>query len=177
MLPRSTHTRTDREAARGKQGGRTLEIQRLIGRSLRAITDLPALGERQIKIDCDVLQADGGTRTAAITGAWVALRLACDRLLLDGAITKQPLIDQVAAISCGVYQGEAVLDLDYDEDSHAEIDANFILSAERDIVEIQATGEERPYSRDELNRMLDLADSGCAELFSLQTSAVRKMAP
>ncbi|MGB1960873.1 MAG: ribonuclease PH [Candidatus Puniceispirillaceae bacterium] len=177
MLPRSTHTRTDREAARGKQGGRTLEIQRLIGRSLRAITDLPALGERQIKIDCDVLQADGGTRTAAITGAWVALRLACDRLLLDGAITKQPLIDQVAAISCGVYQGEAVLDLDYDEDSHAEIDANFILSAEQGIVEIQATGEERPYSRDELNRMLDLADSGCAELFSLQTSAVRKMAP
>ncbi len=177
MLPRSTHTRTDREAARGKQGGRTLEIQRLIGRSLRAITDLPALGERQIKVDCDVLQADGGTRTASITGAWVALRLACDRLLLNGAITKQPLIDQVAAISCGVYQGEAVLDLDYDEDSRAEIDANFILSAERGIVEIQATGEERPYLRDELNSMLDLADSGCAELFSLQTSAVRKMAP
>jgi ribonuclease PH len=177
MLPRSTHTRTDREAARGKQGGRTLEIQRLIGRSLRAITDLKALGERQIKIDCDVLQADGGTRTASITGAWVALRIACDRLLLDGLITKQPLIDQVAAISCGVYQGEPVLDLDYDEDSHAEIDANFILSAERGIVEIQATGEERPYSRDELNRMLDLADIGCAELFGLQTSAVQKMAP
>ena len=141
MLPRSTHTRTDREAARGRQGGRTLEIQRLIGRALRAITDLKALGERQIKIDCDVLQADGGTRTASITGAWVALRIACDRLLLDGLITKQPLIDQVAAISCGVYQGEPVLDLDYDEESHAEIDANFILSAERGIVEIQATGE------------------------------------
>ena len=148
-----------------------------MGRSLRAITDLKALGERQIKIDCDVLQADGGTRTASITGAWVALRIACDRLLLDGLITKQPLIDQVAAISCGVYQGEPVLDLDYDEDSHAEIDANFILSAERGIVEIQATGEERPYSRDELNRMLDLADIGCADLFGLQTSAVQKMAP
>ena len=117
--------------------GRSLEIQRLIGRPLRAITDLPALGERQIKIDCDVLQADGGTRTTSITGAWVALRLACDGLLLGGAITKQPLIDQVAAISCGIYQGEALLDLDYDEDSHAEIDANFILSAERGIVEIQ----------------------------------------
>jgi ribonuclease PH len=177
MLPRSTNTRTDREAARGKQSGRTLEIQRLIGRSLRAITNLKALGERQIKIDCDVLQADGGTRTASITGAWVALRIACDRLLLDGLITKQPLVDQVAAISCGVYQGEPVLDLDYDEDSHAEIDANFILSAEQGIVEIQATGEERPYSRDELNRMLDLADIGCAELFGLQTNAVQKMAP
>ena len=177
MLPRSTHTRSDREAARGKQGGRTLEIQRLIGRSLRAITDLPALGERQIKIDCDVLQADGGTRTAAITGAWVALRLACDRLLLDGLITKQPITDQVAAISCGIFRGEPVLDLDYEEDSQAEIDANFVLGAERGIVEIQATGEERPFTRDELIRMLDLADNGCTELFSIQTKAVQKMAP
>lgn len=177
MLPRSTHTRSDREAARGKQGGRTLEIQRLIGRSLRAITDLPALGERQIKIDCDVLQADGGTRTAAITGAWVALRLACDRLLLDGVITKQPMIDQVAAISCGIFRGEPILDLDYEEDSQAEVDANFVLSAEHGIVEIQATGEERPFTRDELVQMLDLSDNGCTELFSLQTKAVQNMAP
>jgi ribonuclease PH len=177
MLPRSTHTRSNREAARGKQGGRTLEIQRLIGRSLRAVTDLTALGERQIQIDCDVIQADGGTRTASITGAWVALRIACDRLLLDGAITRQPLRDQVAAISCGVYQSEPVLDLDYDEDSNAEIDANFILSADQGLVEIQATGEERPFSRDELMQMLDLADSGCTELFAMQNDAVRKMAP
>ena len=135
------------------------------------------MGERQIKIDCDVLQADGGTRTAAITGAWVALRLACDRLLLDGLITKQPMIDQVAAISCGIFRGEPILDLDYEEDSQAEIDANFVLSAERGIVEIQATGEERPFTRGELIRMLDLADNGCTELFSLQTKAVQKMAP
>ncbi|MBT6122841.1 MAG: ribonuclease PH, partial [Candidatus Puniceispirillum sp.] len=147
MLPRSTHTRSDREAARGKQGGRTLEIQRLIGRSLRAVTDLPALGERQIKIDCDVIQADGGTRTASITGAWVALKIACEKLLLAGAITRQPIIDNVAAISCGVYNGNAVLDLDYDEDSNAAIDANFVMAADGGLVEIQATGEERPFSR------------------------------
>jgi ribonuclease PH len=177
MLPRSTHTRSDREAARGKQGGRTLEIQRLIGRSLRAVTDLVALGERQIKIDCDVIQADGGTRTASITGAWVALRIACDRLLLQGTITRQPLVDQVAAISCGVFQGNAVLDLDYDEDSHAEVDANFVLSADKGLVEIQATGEERPFSRTELDQMLDLASDGCATLFNLQNEAVRKAAP
>lgn len=136
MLPRSTHSRIDREAARGKQGGRTLEIQRLIGRSLRAVTNLSALGERQIKIDCDVIQADGGTRTASITGAWVALRIACERLLLAGAITTMPLTGQVAAISCGIYKGQAVLDLDYDEDSAAEIDANFILTADGELVEI-----------------------------------------
>ncbi|MGB0689872.1 MAG: ribonuclease PH, partial [Candidatus Puniceispirillum sp.] len=140
MLPRSTHTRSDREAARGKQGGRTLEIQRLIGRSLRAVTDLKSLGERQIKIDCDVIQADGGTRTASITGAWVALKIACEKLLLAGAITRQPIIDNVAAISCGVYKGTPVLDLDYDEDSNAEIDANFVMSANGGLVEIQATG-------------------------------------
>lgn len=173
MLPRSTHSRMDREASRGKQSGRTLEIQRLIGRSLRAVTDLQALGERQIKIDCDVIQADGGTRTAAITGAWVALRIACERLLLAGAITQSPLTGQVAAISCGIYQGQAVLDLDYDEDSAAEIDANFILTADGQLVEIQATGEEHPFSRASLNEMLDLAESGCNSLFDLQRRAVQ----
>ena len=160
MLPRSTHSRT-------------LEIQRLIGRSLRAVTNLGALGERQIKIDCDVIQADGGTRTAAITGAWVALRIACERLLLAGAITQSPLTGQVAAISCGIYQGQAVLDLDYDEDSAAEIDANFILTADGQLVEIQATGEEHPFSRASLNEMLDLAESGCNSLFDLQRRAVQ----
>lgn len=177
MLPRSTHTRSDREAARGKQGGRTLEIQRLIGRSLRAVTDLRALGERQIKVDCDVIQADGGTRTASITGAWVALRIACDKLLLSGAITRLPLHDQVAAISCGIYQNNPVLDLDYDEDSNAEVDANFVLGAEGGLVEIQATGEERPFSRDEMNSMLDLAEDGCGELFAMQMAAVSAAAP
>ena len=177
MLPRSTHTRSDREAARGKQGGRTLEIQRLIGRSLRAVTDLKALGERQIKVDCDVIQADGGTRTASITGAWVALRIACDKLLLSGAITRLPLHDQVAAISCGIYQNNPVLDLDYDEDSNAEVDANFVLGAEGGLVEIQATGEERPFSRDEMNSMLDLAEDGCGELFAMQMAAVSAAAP
>jgi ribonuclease PH len=172
MLPRSTHSRTDREAARGKQGGRTLEIQRLIGRSLRAVTDLPTLGERQIKIDCDVIQADGGTRTAAITGAWVALRLACERLLLAGAITKMPLTSHVAAISCGIYQNMAVLDLDYDEDSNAEIDANFVMTDDGQLVEIQATGEERPFSRQSLDDMLNLATGGCTQLFDLQRQAV-----
>jgi ribonuclease PH len=172
MLPRSTHSRTDREAARGKQGGRTLEIQRLIGRSLRAVTDLPTLGERQIKIDCDVIQADGGTRTAAITGAWVALRLACERLLLAGAITKMPLTSHVAAISCGIYQNMAVLDLDYDEDSNAEIDANFVMTDDGQLVEIQATGEERPFSRQSLDDMLNLATCGCTQLFDLHRQAV-----
>ena len=173
MLPRATHSRMDREAARGKQSGRTQEIQRLIGRSLRAVTDLSALGERQIKIDCDVIQADGGTRTAAITGAWVALRLACEKLLLTGAITKSPLTGQVAAISCGVYQGKPVLDLDYDEDSAAEIDANFIMTADDQLVEVQATGEAHPFSRATLDAMLDLARAGCNEIFQLQQQAVR----
>ena len=173
MLPRSTHSRMDREASRGKQSGRTLEIQRLIGRSLRAVTDLQALGERQIKIDCDVIQADGGTRTAAITGAWVALRIACEKLLLAGAITKSPLTGQVAAISCGVYQGVSVLDLDYDEDSNAAIDANFVMAADGGLVEIQATGEEKPFSRDVLNAMLDLAEAGGRTLFTLQDEAVQ----
>ena len=173
MLPRSTHSRSDREAARGKQGGRTLEIQRLIGRALRSVTDLEALGEHQIKLDCDVIQADGGTRTAAITGAWVALRIACEKMLLSGAITRQPMRDHVAAISCGVWQGMAVADLDYAEDSTAEIDANFVLSSDGGLVEIQATGEERPFRREELTRMLDLAEAGCRHLFTLQADAVR----
>ena len=173
MLPRATHSRTDREASRGKQGGRTLEIQRLIGRSLRSVTDLEALGEHQIKLDCDVIQADGGTRTAAITGAWVALRIACEKMLLSGAITRQPMTDHVAAISCGIWQGQPVADLDYGEDSSAEVDANFVLSAEGGLVEIQATGEERPFGREELDKMLDLAQSACARLFTLQEAAVR----
>ena len=163
----------DREAARGKQSGRTLEIQRLIGRSLRAVTDLETLGERQIKIDCDVIQADGGTRTAAITGAWVALRISFEKLLLAGAITKSPLTGQVAAISCGVFQGIPVLDLDYDEDSAAEIDANFIMTADNQLVEIQATGEAHPFSRATLDTMLDLAVAGCSKIFQVQQQAVR----
>ena len=161
MLPRSTHSRIDREAARGKQGGRTLEIQRLIGRSLRAVTNLKALGERQIKIDCDVIQADGGTYRS-VTGAWVALRIACEHLLLAGIITQLPLTGQVAAISCGVYREQAVLDLDYDEDSSAKIDANFILTAAGELVEVQATGEEHPFSRSSLYEMLDLAVWMCS---------------
>ena len=173
MLPRSTHTRTDREAARGKQGGRTLEIQRLIGRALRSVTDLEALGENQIKLDCDVIQADGGTRTAAITGAWVALRIATEKMLLAGSITRQPIRENVAAISCGVWQGMAVADLDYAEDSQAEVDANFVLSGNGGLVEIQATGEERPFRRDELDQMLDLAEASCKRLFTLQDDAVR----
>ena len=173
MLPRSTHSRMDREAARGKQGGRTLEIQRLIGRALRSVTDLEALGEHQTKIDCAVIQADGGTRTAAITGAWVALRIACEKMLLAGSISRQPMADQVAALSCGIWQGQPVADLDYAEDSTAEIDANFILAADGGIVEVQATGEERPFSRQELDRLLDLAEAGCAQLFEMQMAAVK----
>lgn len=171
MLPRATHSRTDREAARGKQTGRTQEIQRLIGRSLRAVTDLEGLGERQIKLDCDVLQADGGTRTAAITGAWVALAGALDWLLLQGKISRLPLRDQVAAISCGIWQGQPVLDLDYDEDSAADTDANFVLTRTGGLVEIQGTAEKTPFSRTDLNQMIDLAESGCNSLFDLQLAA------
>lgn len=173
MLPRSTHTRTDREAARGKQSGRTQEIQRLIGRSLRAVTDLAALGERQIKVDCDVLQADGGTRTASITGAWVALRLATEKLLLDGLITRQPLTDQVAAVSCGIYQGQAVLDLDYSEDSNAEADANFVLTSDGGVVEIQMTAEAEPFRRAQLDAMLGLAEAGIQQLCAHQLDAIK----
>lgn len=174
MLPRSTHTRTDREAARGKQSGRTQEIQRLIGRSLRAVTDLAALGERQIKIDCDVLQADGGTRTASITGSWVALRLAIEKLMLDGRLTRNPLTAQVAAISCGIYQDTPVLDLDYAEDSAAETDANFVLTSDGGVVEIQMTAEEHPFDRKAMTAMFDLAEKGVAELGQLQREAVER---
>src|SRR5579859_429187 len=172
MLPRSTHTRTDREAARGKQSGRTQEIQRLIGRSLRAVCDLKALGERQIKIDCDVLQADGGTRTASITGSYVALHLALRGLVEAKLIPALPLRDQVAAVSCGIYKGVPVLDLDYPEDSAAEADANFVLTASGKIVEIQATAEEAPFAEEQFTDLLKLARKGVADLARLQRAAV-----
>jgi ribonuclease PH len=172
MLPRSTHTRTDREAARGKQSGRTQEIQRLIGRSLRAVTDLAALGERQIRIDCDVIQADGGTRTASITGSYVALHRALSGLVSQGLIPALPLTDSVAAISCGVSGGIAVLDLDYAEDSSAETDANFVLTGSGKIIEIQATAEGAPFDEDIFSAMLRLARSGISELTRLQIAAL-----
>jgi ribonuclease PH len=171
MLPRATHTRGRREATEGKQSGRSQEIQRLIGRSLRAVTDMKALGERQISIDCDVIQADGGTRTASITGAWVALRLATRYLLTEGVITKDPILDQVAAISCGVHQDTPVLDLDYEEDSTAEADANFVLTGAGDIVEIQATGERRGFSQGEFEALFSLARKGIGELIEMQKIA------
>jgi ribonuclease PH len=172
MLPRATHTRGDREAAKGKQSGRTQEIQRLIGRSLRAVTDMRALGERQISVDCDVIQADGGTRTAAITGAWVALRLATRYLLEEGVIKTDPILDQVAAISCGVFDNVPVLDLDYEEDSNAEADANFVLTGVGDIVEIQATGEKRGFTQAEFESLFALARHGIGELCAYQRAAV-----
>jgi ribonuclease PH len=172
MLPRSTHDRTDREAARGKQSGRTHEIQRLIGRSLRAVTDLTALGEVQIRVDCDVIQADGGTRTASITGAWVALHWALAKLVQRGTLSAIPLIDHVAAISCGIYQDQAVLDLDYAEDSNAQADSNFVLTGSGGIVEIQGTAEERPFQRTQFLDLLDLAQKGVAELVAHQKRAV-----
>ena len=172
MLPRATHTRGRREAAVGKPSGRTQEIQRLIGRSLRAVVDLRALGERQIQIDCDVVQADGGTRTASVTGAWVALRLATAHLLAEGVLKADPILDQVAAISCGVHGGAPVLDLDYEEDSAADTDANFVLTGGGDIVEIQATGEKRGFTRGEFDQLFDLARTGCADLFERQRAAV-----
>ena len=172
MLPRSTHTRTDREAARGRQSGRTQEIQRLIGRSLRAITDLAGLGERQIRIDCDVLQADGGTRTAAITGSYVALYQALAKLVASGQLPKMPLNDSVAAISCGVFKGIAVLDLDYAEDSQAMTDANFVLTGGGGIVEIQATAEGAPFDDASFSRMLALARAGIAELTARQRAVL-----
>jgi ribonuclease PH len=172
MLPRSTHERTEREAARGKQSGRTQEIQRLIGRSLRAVADLAALGERQIRIDCDVLQADGGTRTAAITGSYVALHLALQKLVAAGALPALPLADSVAAVSCGIHGGRAVLDLDYAEDSAAEVDANFVLTGAGGIVEIQATAEHAPFAEDYFNQMLTLARLGIGQLCILQRRAL-----
>jgi ribonuclease PH len=172
MLPRATHTRGRREAASGKQSGRTQEIQRLIGRGLRSVVDLVALGERQITIDCDVIQADGGTRTAALTGAWVALKQACLYLKTEGLITEEPIRAQVAAVSCGIYQGVPVLDLDYPEDSNAEADANFVLAEGLGLVEVQATGEERPFTEAELQVLLSLAKSGCEDLFEAQRQAL-----
>ncbi len=171
MLPRSTHTRTDREAARGRQSGRTQEIQRLIGRSLRTVTDLKALGERQIKIDCDVLQADGGTRTAAITGSWVALRLALHKLAKTGVLGHIPLTDHVAAVSCGVVNGAPVLDLDYAEDSSAEADANFVFTGAGSIVEVQGTAERVAFSEEVFFKMLGLARQGISQLVALQKKA------
>ncbi|WP_421736211.1 ribonuclease PH [Caulobacter sp.] len=174
MLPRATHTRGRREAAAGKQTGRTQEIQRLIGRSLRAVVDMKALGERQISLDCDVIQADGGTRTAAITGAWVALRIATQYLLDEGVIKTDPIIGQVAAVSCGVFADTPVLDLDYEEDSNAEADSNFVLTDGGDIVEIQATGEKRGFTRAEFEALYGLAEKGIGELFALQRAAIGK---
>ena len=172
MLPRSTTTRTDREATRGRQSGRTQEIQRLIGRSLRAVTDLSQLGERQIRIDCDVLQADGGTRTAAVTGSYVALHQACERLLAAGSLARSPLRDSVAAVSCGVVAGGAVLDLDYAEDSQAETDANFVLTGTGGIVEIQATAEGAPFDEALFAEMLRLARAGIADLTRHQRASL-----
>ena len=176
MLPRATHTRSDREAARGKQSGRTQEIQRLIGRSLRAVTDLALLGERTIHLDCDVLQADGGTRTAAITGAWVALRDAVDGLLAAGRLTADPLREAVAAVSVGVIAPEgtpvSVLDLDYQEDSGCETDMNVVMTASGGMVEIQGTAEGRPFSRQQAGELLDLAAQGIADLIALQRAAL-----
>jgi ribonuclease PH len=173
MLPRATHTRGQREAAKGRQSGRTQEIQRLIGRSLRAVTNLEKLGERQIVLDCDVIQADGGTRTASISGAWVALRLAVDKLLAEGKLEADPIEHKVAAISCGIYQGTPVLDLDYAEDSTADADANFVLIEGGKIAEAQATAEGACYDEESLLRLLRLAQIGCAQIFKAQDEAVR----
>jgi len=172
MLPRATHTRGSREAAKGKQSGRTQEIQRLIGRSLRAVTDLKKLGERQITLDCDVIQADGGTRTASISGAWVALRLAINGLIAKGLITEDPLPRKVAAISCGITDGTPVLDLDYIEDSSADADANFVLIEGGHIAEVQATAEGATYDEEALLRLLRLARIGCDQIFAAQAKAV-----
>ena len=174
MLPRATHTRGSREAAKGKQSGRTQEIQRLIGRSLRAVTDFKKLGERQITLDCDVIQADGGTRTAAISGAWVALRIAVDKLMAQGLVAEDPLTRKVAAVSCGICQGVPVLDLDYVEDSAADADANFVLIEGGHIAEVQATAEGATYEEEDLLRLLRLARIGCDRIFAAQDAAVRK---
>lgn len=172
MLPRSTHERMRREAAQGRQSGRTLEIQRLVGRSLRAVTDLTALAERQIIIDCDVLQADGGTRTASVTGGFVALSQCISFMTQTGMLTRTALRDQVAAVSCGVWQGKPVLDLDYDEDSTAETDANFVITGSGGLVEVQATAEGAPFSEEALGELLRLARKGVAELMELQRRAL-----
>ncbi|WP_296676328.1 ribonuclease PH [Novosphingobium sp.] len=174
MLPRATHTRGQREAAKGKQSGRTQEIQRLIGRSLRAVCDMKKLGERQITLDCDVIQADGGTRTAAISGAWVALRIAIDKLMAQGMIAEDPLTRKVAAVSCGIVMGNPVLDLDYDEDSSADADANFVLIEGGQIAEVQATAEGATYDEEALLRLLRLARIGCDRIFAAQGNAAKE---
>ena len=171
MLPRATHTRGSREAAKGKQSGRTQEIQRLIGRSLRAVVDMKKLGERQIVIDCDVIQADGGTRTASISGGWVALRLAIDKLIAEGKLEHDPIEQQVAAISCGIFNGTPVLDLDYIEDSNAGADANFVLLSNGNIAEAQCTAEGETYDEEGLLRLLRLARIGCKQVFEAQLKA------
>ena len=173
MLPRSTGSRMRREAASGKQGGRTVEIQRLIGRSLRAGVDRLSLGERQITIDCDVIQADGGTRCASITGGWMALRLAIDNLMDSNIILTDPLVSPVAAVSCGIYAGQPVLDLDYSEDSEAGVDGNFIMLENGNLIETQISAESATYSRDQLNSLIDLAEKGTSELFDIQRAARR----
>ena len=172
MLPRSTTSRMRREATAGKQGGRTVEIQRLIGRSLRAGVDRVALGERQITVDCDVIQADGGTRCASITGGWVALKLAVNKLMKTGAVTSDPLTDPVAAVSCGLYAGQAVLDLDYPEDSEAGVDGNFIMTKSGKLIEVQMSAEGATFNRDQMNQLMDLAEKGVAELAAVQLAAV-----
>jgi ribonuclease PH len=171
MLPRATHTRGRREAAQGKQSGRTQEIQRLIGRSLRAVVDLEKLGERQVTLDCDVIQADGGTRTAAISGAWVALRIAIDKAMRAGELAVDPIREKVAAVSCGIHDGTAVLDLDYVEDSNAGADGNFVLTSAGNIVEAQVTAEGETYDEEGLLRLLRLARIGCSEIFAAQDRA------
>ena len=172
MLPRATHSRNNREAARGKQGGRTVEIQRLIGRSLRAAIDLKKLGERQIIIDCDVMQADGGTRTASITGAWVALYQACEGLVKQGLINENPVSDNMAAVSCGIVEGECRLDLEYVEDSAAQADANFVLTETGGVIEVQASAEETPFTAAEMAELMRLAGLGIGELCKLQKAAL-----
>ncbi|EAQ02966.1 ribonuclease PH [Pseudooceanicola batsensis HTCC2597] len=171
MLPRSTTSRMRREASAGKQGGRTVEIQRLIGRSLRAGVDRVALGERQISIDCDVIQADGGTRCASITGGWVALRLAVNKLMKAGDVVTDPLVDPVAAVSCGIYAGQPVLDLDYPEDSEAGVDGNFVMTGSGRLIEVQMSAEGATYSRDQMNQLVDLAEKGVSELAEKQKAA------
>lgn len=172
MLPRSTGSRMRREATSGKQGGRTVEIQRLIGRSLRAGVDRVALGERQITVDCDVIQADGGTRCASITGGWVALRLAVNKLLEAGAIISDPLLSPVAAVSCGIYAGQPVLDLDYPEDSEAGVDGNFVMTGDHRLIEVQMSAEGSTFARGDLDKLMDLAEKGVAELVAAQVKAV-----
>lgn len=173
MLPASTHTRNNRESAQGKQSGRTLEIQRLIGRSLRASLDLEKLQELQIKIDCDVINADGGTRTASITGGWVVLKMLVESLIKNKILKNNPIKDQVAAISCGIFKGEEILDLDYFEDSNTEIDANFVVSKSKNLIEVQATAEKGGFTKTQLNTLIDMACKECDNLFSIQSEVIK----